>query len=636
MEQANKEASDRDVSLGRLDAFCQRAIFATILFILVWAPLGLGSTGSVAFLVIQAATAIALALWAVRWWVQRPFRLCWSPVCWAVLAFLLYALPRCQMVYLQYVGRQQLVRVVVYVALFFLVLHNLNRKESAAIVAMTLIAVGFVLAFVGMTQFVKHYPTLLGVMRPAQYLARASGTFVNPNNFAAYLEMIVPIALAYVMMGRLSPTLKVLIAYCALAMLVGIAMSLSRGGIIAMAATLILFCFVLLAQRDFWLPAIIALGTLLILGLVFASQFDSIQRRFASALHNERADFNGRVFYWQAAKELYAQQPVWGVGPGHYDVEFSSVRPFQVQQRPEYAHNDYLNTLCEWGSVGMGIISIFCGLLAWQVVQAWQAFGRSSTESVLKKSDRRAFILGAAAGLLALMLHCIVDFNMQIPGDAITAITLMAIIAAHARFVSERYWKNPEVFGKICLTILAAAAVVYLVAAGIHKGRETYWLRQAQNEKISWPREEFCLKNAHEIAPDNAETDYLLGEGLRLVSRDGASDYVDTAKEAIRWFSAGMTINRFDPRFPLRIGMCLDWIDHANDATQYFDIAERLDPNNYYIALEDGRHCVALGEYQDAKRWINRSLQLAWSTNAWVSLNFLNDHNPDPAAKPPK
>jgi O-antigen ligase len=540
------------------------------------------------------------------------------------------------MVDIQYVGRQQLVRVVVYVALFFLVLHNLNRKESTTIVVMTLMAVGFILAFVGVAQFVKHYPTLLGVTRPAQYLARASGTFVNPNNFAAYLEMIVPIALASVMMGRFSPTVKVLLAYCAFAMLAGIAMSVSRGGIIAMAVTLVLFCFVLLAQRDFWLPAVIALGTMLILGLVFASQFDSIQRRFASALHNERADFNGRIFYWQAAKELYARHHFWGIGPGHYDVEFPSVRPFQVQQRAQYVHNDYLNTLCEWGTVGMGIIAIFCGLLAWQIVQAWQAFGRSSSESVLKKSDRRAFILGATVGLVALMLHCIVDFNMQIPGDAITAITLMALIAAHARFVSERYWKNPEVFGKICLTILAAGAVVYLVAAEIRTGRETYWLRQAKNEEVSWSREELCLKNAHDIAPDNAETDFTLGEGLRLVSKEGASDYADTAKEAIRWFSAGMAINRFDPRFPLRIGMCLDWIDHAHDATQYFDLAEHLDPNNYYIALENGRHCVALGEYEDAKRWINRSLQIAWSTNAWVSLNFLNGHHPDPAAKLPK
>jgi O-antigen ligase len=636
VEQANKEGSDRDVSLGRLDAFCQRAIFGTILFILVWAPLALGSTGPVAFLVIQGATAVALALWAVRWWVQRPFRLCWSPVCWAVLVFLLYALPRCQLVDVQYVGRQQLTRIIVYAALFFLVLHNLNRKESATIVAMTLIAVGFVLAFWGMMQFVKHYPTLLGVIRPTQYLARASGTFVNPNNFAAYLEMIVPIALAYVVMGRLSPTVKVVLAYCVLAMLVGIAMSVSRGGIIAMAVTLVLFCFVLLTQRDFRLPAVITLGILLMVGLVFATQFESMQRRFAAALHAERADFNGRVFYWQAAKDLYALHPVWGVGPGHYDVEFPSVRPFQVQQRPEYAHNDYLNTLCEWGTVGMGIIAVFCGLLAWQVVQAWKAFGSSSSESVLKKSDRRAFILGAAAGLFAVMIHCIIDFNMQIPGDAITAITLMALIAAHARFVSERYWKNPGVIGKICLTILALGAVVYLVGTGIHKGRETYWLRQAKNEKVSWSREKLCLKKAHEIAPDNAETDYLLGEGLRLISKDGGSGYVDSAKEAIRWFAAGMAINRFDPRFPLRIGMCLDWIDHVRDATHYFDLAEHLDPNNYYIALEDGRHCVALGDDEDAKRWISRSLQIAWSTEARMAQIYLMDHIADPTAKPPK
>jgi hypothetical protein len=165
-------AGDNECEPVRADlsmaAFCRRAILASILFILVWAPLAFGSTGPAAFLVIQGVTALAVALWAVRWWAQRPFRLFWPPVCWAVLAFLLYALARCQLVDVEYVGREQLTRIIVYVALFFVVLNNLNRKESASIVAMTLVIVGFGLAFFGVVQFVKHDPKIWGVARPEQ------------------------------------------------------------------------------------------------------------------------------------------------------------------------------------------------------------------------------------------------------------------------------------------------------------------------------------------------------------------------------------------------------------------------------------------------------------------------------------
>ena len=96
----------------------------------------------------------------------------------------------------------------------------------------------------------------------------------------------------------------------------------------------------------------------------------------------------------------------------------------------------------------------------WGVVKTWDAVRRPATEFGPSRSDRTAFLIGASVGLIGAMLHCIVDFNMQIPADAITAITLMALIAANARFATEAYWKNPGFFGKILLTLLAAGAVV--------------------------------------------------------------------------------------------------------------------------------------------------------------------------------
>ncbi|HUD48735.1 MAG TPA: O-antigen ligase family protein [Candidatus Baltobacteraceae bacterium] len=636
MEQPNAEPPSQATGQGRVDAFCQRAILASILFILVWAPLAFGSTGPAAFLVIQGVTVLALALWAVRWWAQRPFRLFWPPVCWGVLAFLLYALARCQWVDVRYVGHEQLMRVIVYAALFFLVLNNLNRKDSATIVAMALIIVGFGLAFLAVVQFVKHEPTIWSQIRPLQYLARGSATFFNPNNFAGYLEMIVPLALAFTIMSRLGATIKVLLAYAVLAMLAGIMVSLSRGGILAMAATLVLLCVALLIQRDFWLPAMVALAALLVLGIVFADQFDSVQRRFARGIDTVKIDPSDRVFYWKAARQLYTRNPAWGIGPGHFDVEFPLVRPTRVQNRPEYVHDDYLNTLCEWGAAGLGIVAATCALLAWGAVRTWRAVRRPANDFAGRRSDRTAFLVGASAGLVAAMLHCIVDFNMQIPADAITAIVLMALIAAHTRFVTEGYWKNPGFVGKILLTALAAGAVCYLTAEVVHKGRETFWLRKAKTRNISWDQSLLCLKKAHEIDPTNPQTDYLLGESLRLASKQGNPDYQDKARQAIECFGKGLELNPFDARFPVRLGMCLDWIGRPQEATPYFELAERLDPNNYYIALEEGRHFVAAGDFEKAKASIARSLKIDYTAEALSSWMMLMKNMADPLYMPHK
>ncbi len=297
-----------------------------------------------------------------------------------MLVFLLYAIVRCQLVDVEYVGRDQLTHVVVYVALFFVVLHNLNGKESASIVVVALIFVGFCVATLGVVQFIKHDTTIWGVPRPQEYVARGGGTFYNPNNFAGYLEMIAPLALAYTIMSRFGATIKVLMAYTVLAMLAGIAASVSRGGILSVAAGMVFLCILLLSQRDFVLPSLVTLTVLVVAGLIFYTQFDSMQRRFSSGIENAKTDPSARVSYWEAALKLYEKHPIWGVGPGHYDVEFGQVRPLRIQDRPQFAHNDYLNTLCDWGTVGMAIVSATCALLVWGVIETWNAVRRRGNE----------------------------------------------------------------------------------------------------------------------------------------------------------------------------------------------------------------------------------------------------------------
>src|SRR5580658_4089302 len=265
---------------GRIDTFCARAVLLIFLFILAWGPLAFGGRFSAGFLVIQGATVAALALWMVRFWVQRPFRLLWPPMCWAVLAFLIYALARCRLVEVEYAGRQQWIRVLVYGALFFLALNNLNHRHSATLVSLTLITVGTALALWAVFQFASDHPLIWGVPTRAEYKGRGSGTFMNPDHLAGFLAMAVPLALAYTVMGKFSATIRVLLGYCAVVMLAGIAVTISRGGIVTAAVALVVFCGVLLTQKDFWRPALVLLCLLVACGLGAATQLDSIQKRF--------------------------------------------------------------------------------------------------------------------------------------------------------------------------------------------------------------------------------------------------------------------------------------------------------------------------------------------------------------------
>ena len=605
-----------------------------MVLIVLWGPLAFGGIPAPAFLVIQGLTILALGLWAVRIWAQRSFQLLWPPICWAVLVFVLYALVRCRLVLIEYVARQELIEIIVYASLFFIILNNFHRRESATILTLCLIALGLLLSWDAVFQFATKYPRVWGFARREAFLGRGGGTYINPDHLAGFLGMIVPLALSYMLMSRFTPTMKVLLAYCALAMLAGIGVSLSRGGILATSAMLLVFCLALLFQRGYWLPALGVLAGLVAVGIAFDVEFGSVQKRFEAAFKSGRlADI--RFDYWSAAIHIFEDHPLWGGGPGHFDSEFARYRPptALAQTRPVYAHNDYLNTLAEWGVTGLAIIAAACALLYYGALKTWPALRRADLETgAAQKSDKSAFLMGACLGLLALLFHSVVDFDMHVPANAAIAVTLMALISAQWRFATERFWKNPRCLGKILLTVIMAAAMVCLAAQGARRGREAFWQHRASDETASWNDRLAGLEKACEAEPANYENSYNLGEYYRMSSLQGNPGYEGQARQAMQWYAKSMASNPLDAFVPMRQGMCLDWIGETNQASAYFDLAEKLDPNNAHVAFFLGRHCVELGDYPAAKRWLQRSQDLYWQESTFWLLIMVNEKMADPHA----
>jgi O-antigen ligase len=635
VQQARVEGPAQSRLRERLDVFCERGILGAVALIVLWGPLAFGGIPAPAFLAIQGLTILALGLWAVRIWVQRSFLLLWPPICWAVFVFVLYALVRCRLVVIEYVARQELIQVIVYASLFFIIINNFHRRESATIIILCLIALGLLLSWDAVFQFATKYPRIWGFARPAQYLGQGSGTYINPNHLAGFLGMMVPLALSYMLMSRFTPTLKVLFAYCALAMLAGIGVSLSRGGILATGATLLVFCLVLLFQRGYWLPALGVLAALVALGIAFDTEFGSVQKRFERTFKSGHLE-DIRFDYWPAAIHIFEDHPLWGGGPGHFDSEFARYRPPIAQIRPVYAHNDYLNTLAEWGVTGLAIIAAACVLLYYGALKTWPALRQADLDAgAAQRSDRLAFLMGACIGLLAVLLHSGVDFDMHVPANAVLAVTLMALISAQWRFATERFWKNPRRPGKIVLTVIMAATMAWLAAQGARRGREAFWQHRAADETASWDDRLAGLEKACEAEPANFENSYNLGEYYRLSSQQGNPGYQDQARQAMLWYAKSMASNPLDAFVPMRYGMCLDWIGETNQAGVYFNLAEKLDPNNARVAFYQGRHCVELGDYPAAKRWFERSRELQgydvlWSDITYWTLKMLDERMAEP------
>src|SRR4051812_24486940 len=97
-----------------LDKWCERGILGLTLLILVFGPLATGAVRTPDFLVIQGLTLVVMLLWGLRLWIKPRSQLLWPPICWAVIAFVLYAIARYLTADIEYVARQELIRVLVY------------------------------------------------------------------------------------------------------------------------------------------------------------------------------------------------------------------------------------------------------------------------------------------------------------------------------------------------------------------------------------------------------------------------------------------------------------------------------------------------------------------------------------------
>src|SRR2546427_2867092 len=223
--------SDHIMTRERLDSWCEKGILFLVLAILVFGPLATGAVRPLEFLIIQGLTMAAVLLWMLRFWLNPSHRLLWPPICWSVIAFVIYAIIRYQKADIEYVSRQELIRILVYASLFFVILNNLARQESSQLLCCVLIFLGMAISIYAIYQFATHSEYVWHFIRPEGYRTRGSGTYICPNHLAGFLEMLVPIGLAYTLTGRIGHLLRVFLGYSTFVLLAGIGGSISRGGL---------------------------------------------------------------------------------------------------------------------------------------------------------------------------------------------------------------------------------------------------------------------------------------------------------------------------------------------------------------------------------------------------------------------
>ncbi len=609
-----------------LDRWCERGILGLVLAILVFGPLALGAVRPSEFLIIQGLTLGVILLWVIRLWAGEQRRLLWPPICWVVLLFAGYAVARYLTCDIEYVGRQELIRILIYAFLFFAILNNLHRQESTQIISFTMIFLALAIAGYAVFQFLTGSDRVWQYHTP--YKGRGVGTYICPNHLGGFLEMLLPLALAYTLVGRAKPVTKVLLGYAALVIVAGIGVTLSRGSWLAAGCAVLLLFGTLALHRNYRLPSLVLMLCLIGGGAFLFSKSQFLKSRMQAGVEagkNVEADM--RFELWQATVQMWRDHVWLGVGPGHFDYRFRAYRPASVQLRPDRAHNEYLNTLADWGVAGGALVGTGLIVLLAGVLKTWKHVRRAENDFKSNQSNKFAFFLGATLALVAALIHALVDFNLQIPANAMLAVGLVALLSSHLRFATEGYWVRVGAGLRVVITLVLLAGLGYLGWQEGRLGRECLWLVRANSARASagfayTPEEIAARAKAFAAESGNFENTWQVGEGLRLQSFAGGSDYQELATNAMTWFARGTNANRYDDQSYLGYGICLDWLDRTGEAEPYITRAAELDPNGYFTAAYVGWHYAQKQDYAAARLWCERSLRLQSKTNE-IAASYL-------------
>jgi len=256
--------------------------------------------------------------------------------------------------------------------------------------------------------------------REMRYGGIPFGPYVNRNHFAGLAELLIPIPLVPLILGKVRRERRFVIGLFALIPIGALLLSASRGGIVAFGIELLFLVSVVFLQRA-GSKHLLTGGIVLVaaLSLVAWLGVKQILSRFAS-LQTLEVRENKRASMRHGAWHIFLDHPVLGTGLGTFRTVYPPYETLYDGKIVDHAHNDYLETFAETGILG----GLCC---AWLIGLLLLAGLRSLQEPSI--SFASALRLAGLTGCCGVLVHSLVDFNLHIPANA-TFFFLMAFLAS--------------------------------------------------------------------------------------------------------------------------------------------------------------------------------------------------------------
>ena len=336
-----------------------------------------------------------------------------------------------------------------YYLLFCLCLLLIDRPEKLRTFAWVLVISGIFQAVYGSLSTLSGLEVLLFRDKPS-YFGVATGTFVNRNSFAGCMEMTLAAGMGLLIaqlnerpsrdwqewLHRTLKTLmssKVILRTGLAIMVIGLVLSRSRMGNTAFFSSLMITGFLyVICRKQLSRGMVVLFVSLLVIDTAIVSQWFGLEK-VVERLEQTSMERETRPNVAEVTLDAIGDYGLTGSGGGSFYTTLPAYHDGSWRGFYDLAHIDFLQFPLEFGIPAYVILALMVLAAAWHAVAAMR-----------QRRNRMMIGMGFTAfmGILAIMIHSSVDFNLQIPSNAAYFVVMMAL-ALLARYLPTVAARHP-------------------------------------------------------------------------------------------------------------------------------------------------------------------------------------------------
>jgi len=451
-----------------------RWVYTGFLALMVWAPLPLGSnrTWAIGILLVLVLLLLAGSVMSWRHSVDAAFArlaqfrwplgllaamvlLCWLQTCylpatWVAALSPMAALAQAPAQWMTlsldvFQSRTMATLSFVYLAVFTVAVLAVRDAPRLDRLAQVLVWSGVLQAVLGAVLF--SLKAEYQIFFSSVSHTRMIGTFVYHNSLAGYLCMCLSIGIG-LMLARLGTknkrhanwrarlvaaieftlSTKMRLRLLLVVMVIALVLTRSRMGNVAFfTAMLVVGALAILLARKTAPQTIALIVSLIIIDVLVVGTWVGLEKvveriqdtELSVSAGGKSESVEARTEAARTALAIVQDFPVFGTGGGSFYNVFLSYRtPQYGYSYVDHTHNDFVEVATDYGLLGFGILGLLVCLTFWMVLK---------TMAQRRSALPWGMAFGVAMSMVAMFVHSTVDFNLQIPANALTMVVILAM-----------------------------------------------------------------------------------------------------------------------------------------------------------------------------------------------------------------